>query len=201
MDRNSHHEGAYAIVAPDVRSARPPKATRLARSLLPFPVAASAKSTSFWRRLASAVRAGVGGSFFAAPVLVALLAGCGGGGARAPTRRTHEHSSAASSANSATAGTTTPRPSAAAYWPYEKVVTRLAGRTLVLSRGRLRLEGSLLVCNGDGAPRRTGATRRWRRYTCTQTLFAGGADHDVTFDVVISSATQLRIISPRYGPR
>jgi hypothetical protein len=56
-------------------------------------------------------------------------------------------------------------------------------------------------CNGDGAPLKTGATRRWSRYTCTQTLFQGGADRDVTFDVVISNATQMSITSPRYGPQ
>ena len=65
----------------------------------------------------------------------------------------------------------------------------------------MRLDSALLVCNGDGAPRKTGAARRWRRYTCTQTLFQGGVDRDVTFDVVISSATHLSITSPRYGPK
>jgi hypothetical protein len=70
---------------------------------------------------------------------------------------------------------------------------------VVLSRGRLRLDSALVECNGDGTPLRTGATRRWSRYTCTQTVFQGGADHDVTFDVVISSPTHLHIASPRYG--
>jgi hypothetical protein len=92
------------------------------------------------------------------------------------------------------------RPSAAAYWPYNKLIARLAGRTLVLPHERLRLDSALLECNGDGAPRKTGSTHRWRRYTCTETLFRGGGDRDVTFDVVISSATQLSIASPRYGP-
>ncbi|HJS93583.1 MAG TPA: hypothetical protein VJ741_04920 [Solirubrobacteraceae bacterium] len=64
----------------------------------------------------------------------------------------------------------------------------------------MRLDASLVECNGDGAPRRTGSTPEWSRYTCTQTIFQDGGDHDVTFDVVISSPTQLRISSARTGP-
>ena len=69
----------------------------------------------------------------------------------------------------------------------------------MLSEGRVRLDPSLVECNGGGAPRRTGPTRMWSRYTCTQTMFEGGADQDVTFDVVIQTTTELRIASPRYG--
>jgi hypothetical protein len=147
------------------------------------------------------VRIGLGGSFFAALALMALLSGCGGGQAKPSTSATHGQSSASSSANAATTATTATRPPAVAYWPYEKVVARLAGRALVLPHGRLRLNSALLVCNGDGAQLKTGASRRWRHYTCTQTLFQGGVDRDVTFDVVITSATQLSITSPRYGPK
>ena len=131
---------------------------------------------------------------------VALLAGCGGGRAKPSNSSTGGRSSASSSRKPATTTTAT-RPSVTAYWPYEKLVARLAGRTVVFPRGPVRMNTALLVCNGDGAPLKAGAARRWRRYTCTQTVFRGGADHDVTFDVVISSATQLRITSPRYGPR
>ena len=147
------------------------------------------------------MRKEVGGTFFAALVLVALLAACGGDRAKPSTSATHGQSSASSSATAAITATTATRPPAAAYWPYEKVVARLAGRALVLPRGRLRLNSGLLVCNGDGAPLKTGASRRWRRYTCTQTLFQGCVDRDVTFDVVITCATQLSITSPRYGPK
>jgi hypothetical protein len=45
-----------------------------------------------------------------------------------------------------------------------------------------------------------GATRRWSRYTCTQTMFRGGVDRDLTFDVQILSPGQLKITSRRYGP-
>ena len=148
------------------------------------------------------MRRGVGGSFFAALVLVALLGGCGGEGATKPsTSPTVGHSSSSSSASSAATTTTVTRPPAAAYWPFQKVVASLAGRTVVLPHGRLRLKSALVECNGDGAPLKIRGTRRWSRYTCTQTVFQGGSDHDVTFDVVISSATQLSITSPRYGPQ
>jgi hypothetical protein len=79
------------------------------------------------------------------------------------------------------------------------LVARLAGRTLVLPGGPVRLDGTLLECVGTGAPRTVGSTRRWSRYTCTQTLFRGGVDRDVTFDVAILNVTQLRISSQRYG--
>lgn len=80
------------------------------------------------------------------------------------------------------------------------MVAHLAGSTLALPRGPVRLQSALLECNGDGTPVTTGTTRRWSRYTCTQTLFQNGADRDVTFDVTILSATQVSISSPRYGP-
>ena len=72
------------------------------------------------------MRTGVGGSLFAALVLVALLAGCGGGRAKPSTTSTRAQSSASSSANAPTTTATASRPSLAAYWPYEKLVARLA---------------------------------------------------------------------------
>ena len=164
-----------------------------------FPPAAISKAPPFWPRVGFAVRTGAGGSLFAALVVVALIAGCGGGGAKPSTSSTGGRSSGSSSTKTATSTAT--QPSVAAYWPYKKLVGKLAGRTVVLPRGPVRMNTALLVCNGDGAPLTTGATRRWRHYTCTQAVFRDGADHDVTFDVVISSATQLRITTPRYGPQ
>lgn len=90
--------------------------------------------------------------------------------------------------------------SADAYWPYAKLLARLAGRTVTVSGATVRLDAALIECNGDGASRSTGSAREWSRYTCTQTVFQGGSDHDVTFDVVISSPTQLTISSARSGP-
>jgi hypothetical protein len=80
------------------------------------------------------------------------------------------------------------------------LLTALAGRTITLSGETVRLDPALLECNGDGAARQAGPSRSWSRFTCTQTLFQGGVDHDVTFDVAIVSATGLRLQSPRNGP-
>jgi hypothetical protein len=132
----------------------------------------------------------------------ALLVACGGGHrAQSSTSATAARSSISASATSATtpAPSATP-PSAGAHWPYNKVVASLAGRTLVLPRGQIRVDPALVTCNGRGATVQIGPTRGWSRYTCTQTLFQGGVDRDVTFDVVILSATQLKISSARYGP-
>jgi hypothetical protein len=91
-------------------------------------------------------------------------------------------------------------PEPGAYWPYEKVLRRLTGRTLALPHGPVRLDSALIECNGGGTPAKSGSTRRWSRYTCTQTLFENGVDRDVTFDVTILSTTRFSINSPRYGP-
>jgi hypothetical protein len=95
---------------------------------------------------------------------------------------------------------TATQPAVGAYWPYEKLIAHLAGRGVALGSGTVHLNPALLECNGNGAALKTGTTPRWSRYTCTQTIFQGGADHDVTFDVVISGPTQLTISSPRTGP-
>jgi hypothetical protein len=141
--------------------------------------------------------------------LAAFLVGCGGGNRAKPSTgtadaRTSKSSSAAPPATSpATRPATTAygaKPSADAYWPYAKLVAGLAGRTVTVSNAAVRVDPALLECNGEGAARQTGRIRVWSRYTCTQTVFQGGVDHDVTFDVVISSARQVRINSPRNGP-
>ena len=137
----------------------------------------------------------------AAIALATLLSGCGEGHRAKTSSRTAEGRSPASTTEgSATTAATLPvTPTASAYWSYAKLVKSLAGRTLVLPHGPVRLDGDLLECNGKGMPLETGRTRRWRRYTCTQTLFEGGVDQDVTFDVVIETTADLRVISPRYG--
>jgi hypothetical protein len=140
---------------------------------------------------------GVSASCIAVLSAAALLAGCGGGApnkASSGTTGARSSSSAASSAPSRT----TPPPGVAtappdAYWPYAKLIARLAGRTVAVSNAAVRLDPALMECNGEGAARRAGSTREW-------TIFEGGADHDITFDVVISSATQMTISSPRTGP-
>jgi hypothetical protein len=125
--------------------------------------------------------------------LAVFLAGCGGGnGSRSSTRTVK-----ATPPSTRATGTTPP---AEAYWPYAKLVARLNGRTVTVSSAPVRLDPALIECNGDGAARQAGSTREWSRYTCTQTIFQGGADHDITFDVAILSATELRLTSARDGP-
>lgn len=148
----------------------------------------------------------------AAVALIALLTGCGGGHNAKSSATTGQRRSASTAqapaatttttAAAATTSTTTgaTAPPAGPFWTYTKLLAGLNGRTVVLSHSTVRLDSGLLECNGAGAATRTGAGRSWRRYTCTQTVFAGGADHDVTFDVATVSETQLKISSPRYGP-
>jgi hypothetical protein len=144
-----------------------------------------------WRVLAATVAVSV------------VLAGCGGGheGKRpaGSAQRTTSATSGRAGSPMPTATKTTSLAAAEAYWPYNKLVGKLAGRTLTLPHGPVRLDRTLLECAGEGAPRKSGTTRRWSHYTCTQTLFRGGVDRDVTFDVAILNATQLRISSQRYG--
>jgi hypothetical protein len=134
-------------------------------------------------------------------VVSALLTGCGGGhGAKPSTGNVQATSSSSQPATSPASTATSITPAAAAsYWPYNKLVARLEGRTLSFPKGPVRLDGTLLECAGHGPSRKIGAMRRWSRYTCTQTLFRGGVDRDVTFEVAILNATQLRISSERYG--
>jgi hypothetical protein len=134
----------------------------------------------------------VSASFIAALALAALPAGCGGGSGSTSSTKTVKAPPPARRATGAT-------PPAEAYWPYPKLLQRLAGRTVTLSNATVRLDGALLECNGDGVPRQTGSIRGWSRYTCTQTIFQAGGDHDITFDVVISSARQLTITAARNG--
>jgi hypothetical protein len=134
-----------------------------------------------------------------------VLAGCGGSKPdRSSTGATVAPSSTAAPAPAPATSPSTaagnPTPSAGAYWPYAKLIARLAGRTVTVPNATVRLDPALVECNGEGAVRRTGSTRDWSRYTCTQTIFEGGSDHDVTFEVVILGPTQLRISMARNGP-
>jgi hypothetical protein len=134
--------------------------------------------------------------------LVALLASCGGGErAKRPTTSAPRAPLPAPVATPPLTTNNLGRASAGSSWSYAKLVASLSGRTLALPGGRVRLDGSLLVCNGRGASVGGGSARRWGRYTCTQTLFQGGVDRDVTFDVAILSAAQLKITAARYGPQ
>jgi len=134
-------------------------------------------------------------------LVLACLAGCGAGHRANPSAGTVMPRSTASPPATSNAKTLTgPPPPAKAYWSYAALIARLAGRTLALSSGTIRLDSALIECNGEGDPMVSGQTRRWNIYTCTQTAFQAGGDHDVTFDVAILNATQLRVTSVRKGP-
>jgi hypothetical protein len=156
----------------------------------------------------------------ASVALAVVMTGCGGGhqATSSATAAAKPPSSTSTPATPATTTTATPGAgattttatattgggastrSAGPYWPYPKLLARLDGQTVVLSHSTVHLDSGLLECNGNGASVRTGSGRSWKRYTCTQTVFQAGADHDITFDVATVSATQLKISSPRYGP-
>lgn len=179
------HVNGYVISAAVMQDASPTDHRRAfhgkPHGLEPWPLA--------WRVLAATVAVSV------------VLAGCGSHEDKrsaGSARRTPSVTSGPAASSTSTATNTAP-PAAEAYWPYNKLVGELAGRTLTLPHGQVRLDRTLLECAGDGAPQKIGPTRRWSHYTCTQTLFRGGVDRDVTFDVAILNATQLRISSQRYG--
>jgi hypothetical protein len=141
----------------------------------------------------------------AAGALAAGVAGCGGGDdagstgatstAAAPARTASTPVRTGPGANRAPAPRATGPP-----WPYAQLVRSLAGRTVSTPHGRVRLDPGLLECNGEGRVMRRGGTRSWRRYTCTQTLFRGGVDRDITFEVVSVGPRRVAIAGVRYGP-
>ena len=134
-------------------------------------------------------------------IVAACLAGCGAGHrANRSTGTVKPRSTASSPATTSAKPLTSAPPRADAYWPYAELIATLAGRTLTLSGGTIRLDSALIECNGEGEPMVSGHARRWNRYTCTQTAFQAGGDHDITFDVAILSATRLRVTSVRKGP-
>jgi hypothetical protein len=126
--------------------------------------------------------------------LGALLAGCGGGDG------SDSHAQESTPQSAPPRSTPAPAPRPGARWSYTQLVRHLAGRRLAMPHGTVRVDPSLLVCNGRGPALRRGGTRRWSRYTCTQTGFRGGVDRDITFDVVIVSPSRLAIGDQRYGP-
>jgi hypothetical protein len=130
--------------------------------------------------------------------LAALVGGCGAGDRADPAATvTRTHSAPAPSASRARPE---PAPAPGAQWSYRLLVRRLAGRSLAMPHGRVRVDPALLICSGRGRPVSRGGARRWSRYTCTQTTFRHGVDRDVTFDIRILGPRRLKITSRRYGP-
>ena len=87
------------------------------------------------------------------------------------------------------------------HWPYAKLIKRIDNARIPLPNGRARVAAQLVICNGEGRGVVRRGVRRWRHFTCTQTLFRGGVDRDVTFRVHVRGETRFTITHGRYGPR
>jgi hypothetical protein len=86
-------------------------------------------------------------------------------------------------------------------WPYATLSQRIAGQFVTLPDRRMRVDRDLVICSGEGKSVRRAGVRRWRHFTCTQTLFIrGSVGRDVTFRVHVLSRIRLLITDPRYGP-
>jgi hypothetical protein len=153
------------------------------------------------RAAANAVRAGVA---LAAAAGTVGAGGCGPGGAAttdasAPGRGRAGATTAAVATAPGTAEAAERREQGAA-WSYAKLTSQLHGRVVRVGDRRVVIDRRLLLCSGDGAPRNVGGSSRWSRFTCTQTLFTGGVDRDVTFDVSIVDRDAIEVGAARYGP-
>lgn len=85
-------------------------------------------------------------------------------------------------------------------WPYRTLIGRIAGTPVMLPDRRIRVDPDLVICSGEGKSIRRGGVRRWKHFTCTQTLFRNGVDRDVTFRVHILNRVRFVITNVRYGP-
>jgi hypothetical protein len=85
-------------------------------------------------------------------------------------------------------------------WPYGTLIDRIAGKRVTLPDLRIRVNRNLVICTGEGTPIRRGGVRRWKHFTCTQTLFQNGVDRDVTFRVHVLGRLRCLITNARYGP-
>lgn len=86
-------------------------------------------------------------------------------------------------------------------WPYRVLIARIAGHSVMALGRRIRIDRDLVICSGDGTPIRRRGVRRWKHFTCTQTLFdRSGVDRDVTFRVHVLDRTRFTVTNPRYGP-
>jgi hypothetical protein len=90
---------------------------------------------------------------------------------------------------------------AAPTWPYTTLIDRISGARVLLGRRRIRVDGALVMCNGEGRPVTRGGVRRWRHFTCTQTLLTrNGVGRDVTFRVHVLGRTRFLVTNVRLGP-
>jgi hypothetical protein len=85
-------------------------------------------------------------------------------------------------------------------WSYGYLMDRLDGASVTVARKRYSIDRTMVVCNGVGSPTVTAGVRRWRRFTCTQTIFGNGAIRDVTFGVKALGKLRFSVVYARYGP-
>lgn len=85
-------------------------------------------------------------------------------------------------------------------WSYDQLMHRLDGRTVTVARVHYEIDASLVVCNGLGRAVVTRGVRRWRRFTCTQTVFKPGAMHDITFGIRTLDNRRFAFLYARAGP-
>jgi hypothetical protein len=89
-----------------------------------------------------------------------------------------------------------------AAWPYRILIARITGHYVTPLGRRIRVDRDLVICSGDGTPIRRGDVRRWKHFTCTQTVFdRSGVDRDITFRVHVLDRTRFIITNVRYGPQ
>jgi hypothetical protein len=85
-------------------------------------------------------------------------------------------------------------------WSYAELVDRIASARVKLDGRRFRVSPDLVICSGDGVGVRRRGVRRWRHFTCTQTLFRGRVGQDMTFRVHVLGKTRFTVTDARYGP-
>ena len=86
-------------------------------------------------------------------------------------------------------------------WPYSRLMQRIPGAVVRLPDRRIRVDGDLVICSGEGRPIVREGIRRWKHFTCTQSLVATGrVGRDATFRVHVLTRTRFLITDPRYGP-
>jgi hypothetical protein len=85
-------------------------------------------------------------------------------------------------------------------WSYRTLIDRIAAKRVRLPDRRIQVKRDLVICSGEGRPIRRGGIRRWKHFTCTQTLFRNGVDRDITFRVHVLNRIHCLITNAHYGP-
>jgi hypothetical protein len=85
-------------------------------------------------------------------------------------------------------------------WSYGMLVDRIAGARMMHAGRSFRVSPDLVICSGEGIGVRRRGVRRWRHFTCTQTLFRGRVGQDMTFRVHVLGRTRFTVTDARHGP-